>query len=191
LPTRSPASNSLWLEIGGVGCETRVVDNILWIRSETAMLGYLNAPSPFDEAGWYNTEDAVEVDGAYLRILGRSSDVINVGGQKVHPAEVENALLDLDNICEATVWGRPNAVTGQVVAARLTLARPEDHETLERRIHRLCRGRLEAYKIPLHIEIIDGDHHGERFKKIRPTEPAGSLTSDARNLARQQCTASS
>jgi long-chain acyl-CoA synthetase len=191
LPTRSPDSNSLWLQIGGRGCETRVVDNVLWIRSETAMLGYLNASNPFDEGGWYNTEDAVDVDGSCLRILGRLSELINVGGQKVYPAEVENVLLDLDNICEATVWGRPNAVTGQVVAARLTLARPEDHETLERRVHRFCRGRLEPYKIPLHIEIIDGDHHGKRFKKIRPTAPTGLFKSGARNPGQQRCTASS
>jgi acyl-CoA synthetase (AMP-forming)/AMP-acid ligase II len=189
LPTRSPASDSLWLQIGGLGCETRIVDNILWIRSETAMLGYLNAPTPFDKDGWYNTEDAVEVNGEYLRILGRTSDLINVGGQKVYPAEIENVLLDLDNICEATVWGRANAVTGQVVAARLTLARPEDQEAFERRLHRFCRGRLEAYKIPLHIEIVGGDHHGGRFKKMRPNKPSGCLTAGARDREQQRCTA--
>lgn len=170
LPTRSQSSHSLWLQIGGIGCETRIVDNVLWIRSETAMLGYLNAPSPFDKDGWYNTEDAVEADGAYLRILGRKSELINVGGEKVYPAEVENVLLEIDNVCEATVWGHANPVTGQVVAARLTLAQPEDEVGLERRIHRFCRGRLAPYKVPLHIELAAGDQHGERFKKIRPRE---------------------
>jgi len=135
-----------------------------------AMLGYLNAPSPFDKDGWYNTEDAVEVEGAYLRILGRKSDLINVGGQKVYPAEVENVLLEIDNVCEATVWGHCSPVTGQVVAARLTLARPEDQAALERRIHRFCRGRLAPYKVPLYIEIAGGDQQGIRFKKIRPRE---------------------
>ncbi len=61
--TRSKASDSLWLSIGGSGVETRVVDNILQVRSRTAMLGYLNAPSPFTEDGWLDTGDAVEVDG--------------------------------------------------------------------------------------------------------------------------------
>ena len=56
-------------------------------------------------------------DGRYIRILGRTSDLINVGGQKVYPAEVENVLLEMDNVEEATVWGRPNPVTGQIVAA--------------------------------------------------------------------------
>ncbi len=170
LPTRSKAAHSLWLKVGGVGCQTRIVDNVLWIRSETAMLGYLNAPSPFDQDGWYNTEDAVEVDGPYLRILGRTTDLINVGGQKVYPAEVENVLLEMDNVCEATVWGHASPVTGQVVAARLSLAQPEDQDALERRLHRFCHGRLAAHKVPLYVEIVDGAHHGPRFKKIRPTE---------------------
>ncbi len=171
LPSRSKAPRSLWLEIGGVGCDIRVIDGVLWIRSETAMLGYLNAPTPFDEDGWYNTEDAVEIDGRYLRILGRTTDLINVGGQKVYPAEVENVLLTMDNIREATVWGRANPVTGQIVAARLSLVRPEDQDALERRVRDFCSSRLAAHKIPLWVEIDDGDHHGRRFKKLRPHEP--------------------
>lgn len=181
LPTRSRASGSLWLELGGVGCEARVVDNVLWVRSPTAMLGYLNAPSPFDEDGWYNTHDAVEVDGAYIRILGRTSDLINVGGQKVYPSDVESTLLEMDNVCEATVWGEPSPVTGQVVAARVTLAEPEEQQSLERRIVRFCRGRLADYKIPVIVEIAQREQHGQRFKKVRPgaTERAlpGRLTS--------------
>jgi acyl-CoA synthetase (AMP-forming)/AMP-acid ligase II len=168
LPTRSRASGSLWLEVGGLGCQARIVDGVLWVRSDTAMLGYLNAPSPFDEDGWYNTHDAVEVDGPYVRILGRTTDLINVGGQKVYPSEVENVLLEMDNICEATVWGKANSITGQVVAARVTLDRAEVQDSLERRVDRFCRGRLAAYKIPVVVEIVDGDHHGQRFKKIRP-----------------------
>jgi long-chain acyl-CoA synthetase len=172
LPTRSKAGHPLWLQVGGIGCEIRVVDNVLWIRSETAMLGYLNAPNPFDEDGWYNTEDAVEVDGPYVRILGRTTDLINVGGQKVHPAEVENVLLEMDNICEVTVWGHASPVTGQIVAARLSLAHPEDQESLERRVYNFCRDRLADYKAPLYIEIADGHLHGQRFKKVRPAGSA-------------------
>jgi acyl-CoA synthetase (AMP-forming)/AMP-acid ligase II len=168
LPTRSRASGSLWLELGGIGCQARVVDDVLWLRSETAMLGYLNAPSPFDEDGWYNTHDVVEVDGPYIRILGRTTELINVGGQKVYPSEVESTLLEMDSVCEATVWGEANPVTGQVVAASVTLAQPEDLQSFERRLHHFCRGRLAAYKIPVVVEIVDGGHHGQRFKKVRP-----------------------
>lgn len=168
LPTRSRGSDSPWLELGGIGCEARVVDDVLWLRSETPMLGYLNAPSPFDEDGWYNTHDLVQVDGPYIRILGRATELINVGGEKVYPSEVESLLLQMDNIRDATVWGERNPITGQVVAARVSLAQPEDPESLERRIHLFCRGRLAAHKIPVVVEVVEHDHHGPRFKKVRP-----------------------
>jgi len=93
LRSRSKSSDSLWIKFTGEGFETKIVNNILWVKAETAMLGYLNAPDLFDAEGWLNTQDAVEVDGDYIRILGRASDLINVGGQKVYPAEVENARL--------------------------------------------------------------------------------------------------
>jgi acyl-CoA synthetase (AMP-forming)/AMP-acid ligase II len=165
LPTRSPAPDSLWLEIG---CDHKVVDGHLWVRPATAMLGYLNFPSPFDADGWFDTGDAVEVNGRYLRVLGRESDLINVGGLKVYPAEVEDTLLTLDNVRDATVWGQNNAVTGQVVAARVSLFEPEDAAAFERRVYEFCRARLEPYKVPAVIDIVTGAHHGERFKKVRP-----------------------
>jgi long-chain acyl-CoA synthetase len=165
LPTRSRAPGSLWLQ---VGCDTRVIDGILWIKSNTAMLGYLNRPSPFDAEGWYNTGDAVEVDGDYLRILGRDSDLINVGGQKVYPAEVEDTLLSLENVRDATVWGQANPVTGQVVAARVTLETPEEQAAFGDRLYGFCRERLAPYKIPALVEIVASDHYGKRFKKVRP-----------------------
>jgi long-chain acyl-CoA synthetase len=167
LPTFTRDSSSLWLKLGVAGFEHKVVDGVLWIRSEMAMLGYLNAPSPFDPDGWFNTQDLVEVDGDFIRILGRRSEVINVAGEKVHPTEVEDVLLQLDNVKDATVSGKQNPVTGQVVAARITLLRPEDPEAFKRRVRNFCRDRLDRYKMPAVIEIVEEAHHGERFKKSR------------------------
>src|SRR5262249_11349844 len=140
---------------------------ILWIRSPTAMLGYLNAPSPFDAEGWFNTQDAVEVDGAYLRILGRANEIINVAGEKVYPAEVESVLLQTGNVRAAAVFGRPNPVTGQVVAARVTVIEPEEPKLLRRRVQGFCRARLAAFQVPALIEISADPLHGERFKVRR------------------------
>ncbi|HMW37270.1 MAG TPA: long-chain fatty acid--CoA ligase, partial [bacterium] len=89
LRSQSESDDSVWVKIGGAGFEVKIVDNILWIRSEANMVGYLNAPSPFDNEGWMCTGDQVEVRGEYMRILGRKSEMINVGGQKVFPVEVE------------------------------------------------------------------------------------------------------
>ncbi|MEM5776481.1 MAG: AMP-binding protein, partial [Anaerolineaceae bacterium] len=98
LRSKSRSNDTLWVKVGGEGYETKIVDKILWIKAESAMLGYLNAPNPFDEEGWFNTGDEVEVDGEYLKILGRRSEMINIGGEKVYPAEVESLLMELDNI---------------------------------------------------------------------------------------------
>ena len=61
--SQSQDNGSLWVKIGGEGFQTRVVDGILQIKSDSAMLGYLNAKSPFTEDGWFITGDSVEVDG--------------------------------------------------------------------------------------------------------------------------------
>ena len=167
LPTQSRDSGSVWLKLGTAGFEHKIVDGVLWIRSPSAMLGYLNAPSPFDADGWLNTQDLVERDGEYVRILGRKSELINVGGEKVHPTEIENVLLQLDNVKDVTVCGQPNPVTGEIVAARITPLAAEDPDALKLRVRQFCRTRLERYKIPAVIDVVVEDHHGARFKKSR------------------------
>lgn len=167
LRSKSRDSNSLWVKVGGEGFETRVVDGILWIRAQSAMVGYLNAPSPFDDEGWMNTQDAVEVDGEYIRILGRRTEMINVGGQKVYPAEVESVLLQMDNIRDATVYGKKNPITGYIVAARVNLFEPEDLVELKTRIRAFCKDKLAAYKIPVRVEITGQEQFSARYKKMR------------------------
>jgi long-chain acyl-CoA synthetase len=167
LRSQSKDSDSLWVKVGGEGFETKVVDGTLWIRAASAMVGYLNAPSPFDEEGWLNTEDLVEVDGDYIRILGRSTDIINVGGQKVYPAEVESVLLEMKNVRDATVHGEANAILGAIVVARLSLFEPEDPRMLKERVRRFCRRRLAPYKVPVRIEVVGTELFGARYKRER------------------------
>jgi acyl-CoA synthetase (AMP-forming)/AMP-acid ligase II len=167
LQTKSRASDSLWVKVGGIGYETKVVDNILWVRSESSMLGYLNRPSPFDGEGWFCTGDMVEVDGEWMRILGRKSEIINVGGEKVYPPEVESVLHEVDNVRDVAVSGRANPISGQVVFARIVLHEPEPIEQVFKRIRRHCRERLEPFKVPASIELQDEPVYGERFKKMR------------------------
>ena len=103
MSTKSEASDSLYMKLGGDGYETKIVDDILYIRAKSAMEGYLNAPSPFDEDGWFNTKDKVEVKGDYIHILGRTTDLINIGGEKVYPNEVESVLLAVDGVKDVYV----------------------------------------------------------------------------------------
>ncbi len=148
LPTKSEGDDSLWLAVGGKGFETKIVDGVLWIRSPSPMIGYLNAPSPFDADGWMNTGDLVEQKGEYIRFLGRKSEIINVGGEKVFPAEVENLIQQLENIKEVTVRGRPSPITGNIIVATVELREPEDPDAVEERVRAACRQRLAPFKVP-------------------------------------------
>jgi long-chain acyl-CoA synthetase len=167
LRSKSRSSDSLWVKVGGEGFETRVVDGMLEIKAKSAMLGYLNAPSPFTEDGWFKTGDAVLVDGEWIRILGRKSELINVGGEKVYPAEVESVLQTMDNVEDVAVTGLPSPITGQIVFARIKLSQPEPIAAFRARLREFCRDRLDRFKIPQKIELVDDTLHGERYKKMR------------------------
>ena len=167
LPTQSENQQSLWIKMGGYGYEVKTVDGVVCIRGITNMEGYLNAALPFDDEGWFNTGDMVEERGGYMRIVGRKSEIINVGVQKVFPIEVENVLLQVENVKDAVVRGRPNPVVGQVVTARVSLFQEEEPSSVEERIREFCRGRLATFKIPVLIEISEEPLHGRRFKRTR------------------------
>lgn len=167
--SKSKDSGSLWVKIGGEGFKTRIVEGILQIKAKTAMLGYLNAPSPFTEDGWFNTEDSVEVDGEYIRILGRKSEIINVGGEKVYPAEVESVIQEVGNVEEVTVYGEKNPIVGNIVCARIKLSAQEDKKQISMRVKEYCRKKLQNYKVPVKVVLIDKKQHSERYKKMRLT----------------------
>lgn len=154
LRSASPDPGSLWLKIGGDGFETRIIDGQLHIRSASSMLGYLNAPSPIDEDGWMNTGDLVEERQGLIRFLGRHTEVINVGGQKVLPTEVEGVLLDADGVVGAVVRGVAHPLLGQAVVAQVALARDEEPKELADRLRAYCRARLQKYKVPMRFEVV-------------------------------------
>jgi long-chain acyl-CoA synthetase len=172
--TRSRDDGSLWVKVGGEGFETRVVDGMLQVRARSMLLGYLNAPTPITADGWLATGDAVEEDGEYLRFLGRATDLINVGGEKVYPAEVEGVIESMDGVAEAAVYGEPNGLVGEIVCARVTTSGPGagDGEPASR-VKRFCRGRLERFKVPVKVEIVAAEPSAERIKKSRRPQEAG------------------
>ena len=165
--SKSKSSDSLWVKIGGEGFETRVVDGMLEVKAKSAMMGYLNAPSPFTEDGWFMTGDEVEVDGEYMRILGRKSELINVGGLKVFPTEVESVILTMDGVEDVAVSGESSALTGSIVKARVKISTGETIAGFRKRLRAYCKGKLETYKIPQKVVLVDEMMTGARFKKMR------------------------
>lgn len=171
--TASEASDSLWIRFSGPAVQSEVRDGVLWVRSPHRFLGYLGEPASATADEWYCTGDRVECRDGWLRILGRASDLISVGGEKVSPAQVEAVILELPEVIAAAVWGEANALLGQVVVARVELATQPVQQDVERRIRQHCRGRLAAYQVPVRVETGSG-LVGERQKLRRRMQDTGA-----------------
>jgi acyl-coenzyme A synthetase/AMP-(fatty) acid ligase len=165
--SKSRSSDSLWMKFSGENCDYRVRDGMLEVRTSTAMLGYLNAPSPFTQDGWMATGDAVEVDGEWFHVLSRRSELINVGGQKVFPVEVESVLEELEGVEEVVVSAEPSPLTGHIVCATVRLSSEEPLPEFRKRLRRHCRERLPRYMVPQKVVLSDRPLRSERHKKQR------------------------
>lgn len=160
---KSEARDSLYMKVGGEGVETRVVDNVLQIRSQTRMLGYLNAESPFDEQGWYDTKDIVEVRNGYYKVTGRTTEVINVGGLKFMASEVERVALKYANVELAKAEAKPNPITGQHV--ELIIQPRSNFEIDKADLKVFLNENLSSHMVPKRIRVgLIGVGH--RFKRV-------------------------
>ncbi|WP_418152548.1 fatty acid--CoA ligase family protein [Litorimonas sp. RW-G-Af-16] len=161
---KSVARDSLWMHVGGEGIETKIVDGVLKIRAQNKMIGYLNAESPFDDEGWYDSKDIVEQrDDGSIRVVGRTTEWINIGGEKVLPEVIENAALQHPDVMFAHAKGRPNPITG--MHAELTCQLVEGSETSRKDLKIWMRDKLPSAFLPQKIRIGEvGVNH--RFKKM-------------------------
>jgi acyl-CoA synthetase (AMP-forming)/AMP-acid ligase II len=170
--TASEFSSSTFFKIEGGDVAYRIVDGELQLKSATQFLGYLNhRDDALTEDGWFRTGDLVEErDNGFLRIRGRSKEIINVGGEKVLPLEVETLLLQCPKIADCVVYGEPNAITGQIVCADIVPREAMTRADMRKHIYELIGGHIERFKIPSRINLVEKLELSERFKKRRPTQ---------------------
>ena len=159
---KSEARNSLFMKVGGEGVETRVVDGVLQIRSSSRMLGYLNSPSPFDNEGWYDTKDVVEVKDGYYKVTGRISEVINVGGLKFMAGEVERIALQFPNVSLVKATPKANPITGQHVELLVQAITERGVDKVA--LMSFLKDRLQPHMVPKRIQV-ESVAIGHRFKK--------------------------
>jgi acyl-CoA synthetase (AMP-forming)/AMP-acid ligase II len=154
--------------------EIRIIDDCLQIRSDGAASRYLDAESGIfaDEDGFVDTGDVVEMRGDRYCFLGRRSGVINVGGLKVYPEEVEAVINSHPGVRMSLVRPRRNSLTGALVSADVILKQPW-HEpkhtaSFESEILEICRQRLPAHKIPATIRRVSTLTVAGAGKLVRP-----------------------
>ena len=167
--TSSKSSSSTFMKIDDENLEYKIVDNELWLRSKTQILGYLNrSMESFTNDGWFKTGDLVELDNeGFIKIIGRNKEIINVGGQKVLPSEVESVLLGMDEIEDCLVYGEQNAITGQSVSCDVVLKSGVKADGLKILVRKFCKDKLDSFKIPTRVNVVQKTEFTERFKKSR------------------------
>ena len=168
--TKAKNNNSLAIKVGGEDYKIKVIDNLLYIKSRTNMVGYLNAPQPFDKKGWINTQDKVVDEGeGYLRILGRKSEIINVGGEKVYPQEIENTLLKCKGVDDSRVYKNRHEMLGEYIIAEVIFNKKLDKKFKSSEyLRKFCEKKLPKYKIPSKFIIKSmKDIVTSRLKKAR------------------------
>jgi long-chain acyl-CoA synthetase len=136
------------------------------VRVRSAAVGDGYFPEPDEEKmgdGIFVPDDLLARDGSGFKIVGRISDVINVAGKKVNPAEVEAHLLRFTGVRQAVVFGRESALRNEEVAA-CVVAAPDVSET---HLLQFCRGALSTWQVPKRIFIVDTIPTNERGKISR------------------------
>jgi feruloyl-CoA synthase len=130
----------------------------IWMRSETRMLGYLNAPeataAAFATGNWYRTGDlARKDDDGYLFIVDRTKDMIITGGENVYSKEVEDAITAHPEVAEVAVVGRSHPEWGETVIAYIIRAAASGIDQDGLRTH--LSDKIAAYKIPREFHFVD------------------------------------
>jgi acyl-coenzyme A synthetase/AMP-(fatty) acid ligase len=138
----------------------RVEDGSLRIRSGRTALRYLgpDAPQLFDENGFVDTGDMIELTDGRYRFVGRRGGIINIGGLKVHPEEIEAVINRHPDVRMSLVKARKNPITGAIVAADIVLndGPPSDAASaaLKSEIIKQCQRVLARHKVPAAIRFV-------------------------------------
>lgn len=169
--TKNKNDKSLSMKIGGEGFKTKIINETLYVKSESNMVGYLNAKQPFDRYGWINTGDKVRIDkNGYITILGRKSDIINIGGEKVYPQEIENILFKHKHVNEARVFSDKHELLGQYIIAEVLLDKSDHNkEIIIDSLRKFCLRNMTKYKVPSKFIILNKNKNfiNYRLKKKR------------------------
>jgi len=139
------------------------------IRGPNVMAAYENNPDANAKAftnGWFRTGDqgVMDADG-YLRITGRLKEIINRGGEKISPREVDEVLLDHPAVAQAVTFAIPHDKLGEEVGAAIVLA--DGAESDERAIRDFAAARLADFKVPRRIVFLDEIPKGPTGKLTR------------------------
>jgi acyl-coenzyme A synthetase/AMP-(fatty) acid ligase len=155
--------------------DMKVQDGTLWIRSGRTAARYLgNAATLASEDRYVDTGDMVELEGGRYHFRGRKGGIINVGGLKVYPEEVESVLNADPRVQMSRVLGRRNPITGAVIVAEVVLHDRADtqpgaeRDAVKDELLQACRRVLAAHKVPAMLRFVPSLELTAAGKLVRP-----------------------
>jgi acyl-coenzyme A synthetase/AMP-(fatty) acid ligase len=116
---------------------------------------------------WYNTGDIVGIIDGEIIFKSRKSEMINIGGYKVNPNEVEELIRSIDGVSDVLVKGRKNRITGEIVACEVEINEDVDEKEIKSLINKVCSENLQKWKVPRSIKIVEGIEKTRTGKKVR------------------------
>ena len=128
----------------------------IWIKGKNVIKKYWNNENADENIvdGWIKTGDAGYLDAEqYLFLVGRNDDIINVGGEKILPQEVESVIREIPGVAEVVIFGIKHEVYGQIIKANIVKTKNSDLDKTD--ILKYCINNLERFKIPSKIEFVE------------------------------------
>ena len=129
----------------------KFINNELYIHH--TLLGDSDGLTLLD--GWYNTGDIVEIinnNPFKIKFISRKNEMINTGGYKVNPSEIEEVIREIKGVTDAFVFGKKNSLLGSLVFCEVTVS---DKLLNEKQIRIFLKDRLQEYKVPRIIKFVD------------------------------------
>lgn len=150
------------------GVELRISDGRLWVKNEYVGERYIGDQKKVSNNGWVDTGDNVDVTSDRVYFLGRDSGVINVGGNKVHPEVVEEALLSHPLVDLAKVYAKKNPIMGSLVVADIVIkCNKGDGKEVANEVKKFLSGKLEPYMIPAIVRVVSSFDVNPAGKLVR------------------------
>ncbi len=155
-------------ELSPDGVEMKIEAGELVVRSANAMAGYDGTENVSPQQDWFCTGDMVEVVGDRVLFVGRKTDMINVGGNKVYPIEVETLIRSIPGVADARVYGEASSMVGELVKCDVVVMEGFVADDVEKSIREKTLAELTNYQRPRFISIV---------KEI-PRTAAGKISRD-------------
>lgn len=150
------------------GTEMRVSDGELQVRSKNSMKMYdpLSGQNQ-STSDWFATGDMVEVRDDRVHFVGRKTEMINVGGSKVFPIEVECVIRAIPGVSDVRVFGKASSIVGELVTCEIVPSADTNPETLKDLVVKTCREQLRSHQLPRIIKMVQRIELSSAGKTLR------------------------